>query len=515
MVEPSKIIAKLGLYRFDVRQHHHWRGYGGMKFLRLIPLLFIGAHIAHAQPLSPFRGAIIKKGTKRARIESSVTTTGHKIKRISPITFKARLRTEGNVVITLTGQKETSGASSFVRAGVTRKDATAVELYQGTVRIRGEEFPAAASVYSNKMMLTFPGRQRGSEGRQRMYTLTVPSSLASAGVARVAAIPQAIFHDKTCHEVDFGRPSKHSHAKTVKPLNNLQTLSKSYRVITISTEADPYLYAIHGEATNAYIARIINTAEVLFEAPLGIRFEIVKQVVYTDLATYSLTQFDPQQLLNAFARNPQNDAALGVNAATFEQDVDVKHLFTGRDLDGAPVGLGYIGTICYMPGWAYSLTQATSEAGAPYYFAHEIGHNLGARHDLTMAGSVMNPRISIGSVFSQGSVNEINDHLSHVGGCLETKSLTPNLANAKLTLKKVAAGDDVKLRGRLLYTDDSPIQGADILLNIGRKQVVARTNASGVFSYTIKKKAGRGAIPVIASTAKGEIQSELLKIKND
>ncbi len=439
----------------------------------------------------------------------------HKFKRISPVTFTARLRTEGNIIVTLTGQKETTWDASVIRAGVAKKDTTQVELYQGTARIRGEEFPAAAAVYSNKMMLTFPGRQRGSEGRQRMYTLTMPKSLSKREVARVSAVPQAIFHDKTCHEVEYGRPSKHSHRKTIKPLNNLQMTTKSYRVITISTEADPYLYAIHGEATNAYVARIINTAEVLFEAPLGIRFEIVKQTVYTDPATYALTQSDPQQLLTAFAKNPQNAATLGVTASTFERDVDVKHLFTGKDLDGAPVGLGYIGTVCYMPSWAYSLTQATSEAGAPYYFAHEIGHNLGARHDVTMAGSVMNPRISIGSVFSQGSITEINEHLSYFGGCLETKNLTPNLANARVTLKRVAAAGDIKLKGRLLYTADEPIQGADIVLTIGKKKVVVRTNASGVFSYTMKKKAGRGAMMIMASTVNGEVQSDLLKVKND
>jgi hypothetical protein len=132
-----------------------------------------------------------------------------------------------------------------------------------------------------------------------------------------------------------------------------------------------------------------------------------------------------------------------------------------------------------------------------------------------MGGSVMNPKISIGSVFSQGSITEINGHLSYFGACLETKSLTPNLANAKLTLKKSLAGDDVKLKGRLLYTADEPIPGADIVLNIGKKQVVVRTNAAGVFSYTIKKKAGRGAIPVMASTSKGEVQSELIKLKNN
>jgi hypothetical protein len=481
-----------------------------MKFLRLIPFLLLTVHLAHAEPSSPFRGPIVKKTSKRARVSKVAIYDRKEATRIAPITFTARIRTEGTVVVSLTSKRAKHWDSTLVRDGREQREESSIALYQGTVRIRGEEFPAAASMYAKKIMLTFPGRQKGSEGKQRVYTLTLPEQLSGRGMARVSAVPQSVFHNKTCADVGFGHAGGHAHASAIKAVTKASMPVKTYRVLTISTEADPYLYAIHGDQTNAYIARIINTAEALFEAPLGIRFQIVKQTVYTDLSTYALSQTDPLQLLSAFATNPQNPSTLGVSALSFEQDVDVKHLFTGKDLDGPPVGLAYIGTICYAPKSAYGLTQATSTAGAPYYFAHEIGHNLGARHDLTTSGSVMNSKISIGSVFSQGSIDQIHEHLSYFGKCLETKTLTPNLANAKLTLKRTITSVGMKLRGRLVYTNNEPIPGADIVLSIGKRQVVVSTNAAGVYSYTLKKKGGKKPAAVMASTAGGETQSPLI-----
>lgn len=479
-----------------------------MKFLRLIPFLLLAVHVAHAEPSSPFRAMVIKKSSKRARA-SKVGMHERKVtSRIAPITFTARIRTEGSVVVSLRSKGVKHWDSMIVRDGQERREESSIALYQGTARIRGEEFPAAASFYANRLILTFPGRQKGSEGRQRVYNLTIPEQLSRGGAVRVSAVPQSVFHNKTCADVGFGHAGGHARSSAIKPVTKASMPIKTYRVLTISTEADPYLYAIHGDQTNAYIARIINTAEALFEAPLGIRFQIVKQTVYTDLSTYTLSQTDPLQLLSAFATNPRNPTALGVSALSFEQDVDVKHLFTGRDLDGAPVGLAYIGTVCFAPKSAYGLTQATSTAGAPYYFAHEIGHNLGARHDLTTSGSVMNPMISIGSVFSQGSIGQMNEHLSYFGNCLEAKDLTPNLANAKLSLKRTVTPDGVRLRGRLLYTNNEPIPGVDIVLSIGKKQVVVSTNVSGVYSYTIKKK-GK-PVAVKASTAGGEASSAVI-----
>ena len=187
-----------------------------MKFLGLIPILLVVANLAHAEPSSPFRGPIVKKTSKRDRISSVAMHARNETTRIAPITFTARIRTEGTVVVSLTSKKDKHWDSTVVRGGQAQRDESSIELYQGTARIRGEEFPAAASMYAKKIMLTFPGRQKGSEGKQRVYTLTLPEHLSGRGMARVSAVPQSVFHNKTCADVGFGhaggmricRPSK-------------------------------------------------------------------------------------------------------------------------------------------------------------------------------------------------------------------------------------------------------------------------------------------------------------------
>jgi hypothetical protein len=461
-----------------------------MKFWSVLPLLFV-----FFTPLAGANGETPYRGTMRAREQSTQR----------PISFSARVRPEGNIVITLTSKTLKNWASTIIHGKRIQRDEVPVTLYQGHVMIRGEKYPAAASVYGGKIRLSFPGRQRGSEGKQRVYTLTAPNSLSGNIETSIARVPQSIFQNKTCGEIGLGHAG-HGKSRTVKPIKIASVPQKSYRVLTLSTEADPYLYAIHGAETNAYVARIVNTAEAFFEAPLGVRFEIVKQQVYADMASYPLTETDPVKLLQQFATNPTNPTMLGISGLTYERDVDIKHLFTGRDLDGTPVGIAYIGTVCYQPRSAYGLTQVTSSAGAPYYFAHEVGHNLGARHDLTVFGSIMNPQISIGSVFSQNSINQINEHLSYFGSCVETKMKGPNLARASLSLKQLAGPTSMTIRGKLIYNSE-PLPGIEILVKVGAKSYKATTDNAGAYVVTVKNRSVKRGAAIVASTVGGEVES--------
>jgi hypothetical protein len=61
-----------------------------------------------------------------------------------------------------------------------------------------------------------------------------------------------------------------------------------------------------------------------------------------------------------------------------------------------------------------------------------------------------------------------------------------------------------------VYINNEPIPGVDIVLSIGKRQVVVSTNAAGVYSYTLKKKGGKKPAAVMASTAGGETQSPLI-----
>jgi hypothetical protein len=244
-----------------------------------------------------------------------------------------------------------------------------------------------------------------------------------------------------------------------------------YHVLTLSTVADPALYAKYGDATNAHVASIVNAAEVLFERQLGIRFQIVKQHVYADIGALSIPETDPARLLKAFASSAENAAVMGLNAASFDEDVDLKHLFTGKDLNGTTIGIGYVGTVCYQPRYAYSLTQFTTGGGAPYYFAHEIGHNLGAYHDRIGSGSmsVMAPTIMVGSSFSQYSISQITKHLLLFGRCLELKAMAHRTTKSRLSLHAHRYRVSVKFTGKLVSRRGESIAGPPIASTNGNR----------------------------------------------
>jgi hypothetical protein len=122
-------------------------------------------------------------------------------------------------------------------------------------------------------------------------------------------------------------------------------------------------------------------------------------------------------LLTAFTRNVENVANLGSNPATFHQDVDLKHLFTGKDIDGSVIGIAYIGVLCAVPSLSFGVTQSYVEAANAGIFAHEIGHNFGSTHDSSTRDGLMYPSISIPPAqrFSDVSLGEITSHLSKYG----------------------------------------------------------------------------------------------------
>lgn len=480
-----------------------------MKFVKALVVALLLAHGAHAEGRTPFRATATKKVSKRSRTIAANFGKGYAVKSIPSITFTTRLHTEGNVKVSLNVQREVTWQSTTAKQGRVFVDTNPIELYQGEVKIRGVRYPAAASVVGGKVVLSFPGRQRGSRGsRQRIFTVTAPSSAEGAAAVKVASSPASIFHNKTCGHKHSDSHGQH-HAATIEPLNVGMKQARMYHVLTLSTVADPELYARYGENTNAHIAGIVNAAETLFERQLGIRFQIVKQHVYSDIGALAIPETDPERLLKAFATSAENAEVLGTHSGSFDQEVDIKHLFTGKDLDGPTVGIAYIGAVCYQPQFSYSLTQMTTGGGAPYYFAHEIGHNLGARHDMAGWGSMslMSPNIFVGSTFSKVSLDQINEHLLYFGSCLELKSMPPSLSNSRLSIKAVKNRRNVKFSGDLIAASGSPIAGAAIKLVIGKREVTLRTNSAGRFVYMIARPLLAKRTVVYAVTAGGEARS--------
>ena len=102
----------------------------------------------------------------------------------------------------------------------------------------------------------------------------------------------------------------------------------------------------------------------------------------------------------------------------------VAHLVTGKNLDGNPIGIGFLGGLC-DPRFGASLSD--TEYGEFYgalIMAHELGHNFGADHD-GEAGSVcantspiylMAPNLNSSATFSQCSLASIAAKVSQSRG---------------------------------------------------------------------------------------------------
>jgi hypothetical protein len=180
------------------------------------------------------------------------------------------------------------------------------------------------------------------------------------------------------------------------------------RVIEVATEADLDFYRIHGRDTNAFIRTVLNATDVLYTSSLGIRLKIISQRVQSK-GSPSTQAINAEKLLTEFT-----------NATAGQTSPDLKHLFTGRSLEGMTIGIAYIGTMCAADGrYAVGLSRSVSPALHPYLAAHEIAHNLSAVHDAEPL-SVMNPAItSQNNRFTEKAVNSIIGFVTGSGSCLE------------------------------------------------------------------------------------------------
>jgi hypothetical protein len=289
-----------------------------------------------------------------------------------------------------------------------------------------------------------------------------------------------------------------------------------YRIVTLSTDADREWYAQYGETANAEIAATVNAAEAMYQEQLGIRFAIVRQHLYTDSGPYNST--DSSALLTSFRTNEGNPRNLGVNPATFDEDVDAKYLFTGKELDGATVGLSYVGAMCWSPRDAYGLVQNVSRDINIVVFAHEMGHTLGAQHDASDTLGIMYPQVGFDRrYFTPRSIEQINRHFSWFGKCVSEEMLKPNLMNAKLAVKRRLSKDRkrVIIKGSLTSSTGRPIAGEMVKLTFNKKNVIlVTTDDLGLFSYSVRKSRFSGKKLLVYAQAASNTASppEVLKI---
>lgn len=376
-----------------------------------------------------------------ARAESTLTD-------VQPIVLSAVVPLHGRVVVSLDKKKD---------FGIK----TAAKFYQGTIKYRGVSYPASGSIINGITKITFNGRKIGSrKSRQRLYSLTVRNG---ANTIRVSGVPSSAMPEKSC--------PLHTHDAAVIPAS-AKASATSTKVIYISTYADPEFAYLVGANTNDEIARIINTAEALYEQQLGIRFKIREQVVLTN----STPELIPGSVLDTF------------RAKLTSYNSDTQVLFTGKDMTGNTVGIAYVGAICREPTFAQSVVQLYGDLTSNI-FAHELGHTFGAPHDTNARGSIMYPSISFGQpYFSSQSVSDINSYLSVYGTCLKTETLPPSLSTAKLSIRR---GKMSNVSFVLTSQSGEPISNETIKLQFGRKTVFVVTNTKGIATIRLARYKGK------------------------
>jgi hypothetical protein len=132
-------------------------------------------------------------------------------------------------------------------------------------------------------------------------------------------------------------------------------------------------FASDAEALDEMMLRL-NNVDGIFTAQLGVEIQVPTALVYT-AAT------DPLPATTSSTDLLDQLGALRQRTPEF-QSRGITHLFTGRDLDGATVGIGYVNALCRAK-FAASLTEIRGRGAwlESLITAHEIGHNFGAVHD--------------------------------------------------------------------------------------------------------------------------------------
>lgn len=385
------------------------------------------------------------------------------------------------VSITSLGRELKGSTFSFSRKRTFIADSQSLHL-QGHVRIRGRKYPAGATKIGNVLTVSYPSRIVNR--RQRMNTLRVD---VSSNLGHIKSVPMSISHDTEC----ASQHEEHVHSKTVLPLNEgLPTRTALFA--TLHTYADQEFYAKYGSTTNDTILSIVNAAEAIYGEQLGVRFKIVGQTIFS----ISNNLYDPGQILSNFRNDP----------TTQNNQVDLKHLFTGKDMTGATIGIAYIGTLCYSPDYSYGVTQDYYSLDS-LIFAHEVGHNFGASHSSTF-NTIMYPSISpYATQFSQDSLNLINSHLNSFGSCLSIDLYGPNLSQAKLSIKRMSR----MIYGRLLDSGGNPIAGEIVVLSVNGRKVQYTTDTNGSYRHFLRASKKKKKYAVVASTEQGEKVSRVLK----
>ncbi len=211
--------------------------------------------------------------------------------------------------------------------------------------------------------------------------------------------------------------------KEMIAVNGVESVQEQ-RVIELATEADFQFVTQLGGATlaNNEILSTLNMVEGMFERELNLSISLTYQHTWTTADPFDGT--NANNLLVSFKD------FWNLNFPKSQYPRNATHLFSGKP-NVLGLGVAYIGVVCTNPNYAYSLGGRTNTVSINNLVtAHEIGHNLGARHvDETQncANTTMNAVISYLTLptFCPYSRNEVSNYVGASAACLKIKTVPP------------------------------------------------------------------------------------------
>ena len=148
----------------------------------------------------------------------------------------------------------------------------------------------------------------------------------------------------------------------------------------------------------------LNNIDGIFSSQLGVEIQVPTIVLAGPQDDPFSSATNASTLLAELAALRKRSVELNARGLT--------HLFTGRDLDGTTVGIGYLNSVCHRE-YGAALTEVSNRGSwiESLIAAHEIGHNFGAVHDGTEECAstptdtyLMSPSVSGSDRFSQCSL---------------------------------------------------------------------------------------------------------------
>lgn len=261
------------------------------------------------------------------------------------------------------------------------------------------------------------------------------------------------------------------------PRPELLTANRQLEISAIGDAAFRARYASEQQARDALLTRL-NIVDGIFSEQVGVAIDVVSINMADTISDSLEDSTDPPILLDNLGRLRQQTSTLNSRGLT--------HLFTGRNLDGNSVGIGYTASLCNQR-YSASLAQAHDSAAVDGLIsAHEIGHVFGAPHDgegqcaaTSPTQFIMAPTLnSQATSFSQCSLEQMAPRVASAS-CLEPL-LPPDLAlPASLGSHDVVVGADFNWRIDLANQGESAATNARITVQLTPAITIVSATAGG------------------------------------